>query len=127
MTLIYSISFGTTQGKEKLENGALDLNKGSFYANPLIDRPTEDPRLLEEQPAYCRPNIWPTAEIPDLEETFKALGKVIYVVGMLVTEHCGKYLAQKGISVKPPLSRILSQSDCHKVRIKEMFLYSSKV
>jgi isopenicillin N synthase-like dioxygenase len=121
-----SYNCGWSQGREKLENGAPDLNKGSFYANPLTDRPTEDPRLLEEQPAYCRPNIWPTSALPELEEAFKALGKVIYNVGMLVTEQCSKYLAEKGISMKPTLSEILSQSNCHKVKNK-MFLFPRKL
>jgi non-haem dioxygenase in morphine synthesis N-terminal len=111
-----SYNFGWSQGKEKLENGAPDSNKGSFYANPLIDKPTEDLTLLREQPAYCRPNLWPTEQLPELEPAFKALGRVIYDVGMLVTEQCSTYLAAKGIDVKPPLPEVLSRSICHKVR-----------
>jgi isopenicillin N synthase-like dioxygenase len=110
-----SFNFGWSQGKEKLENGSFDSNKGSFYANPLDDRPTKDPTLLEQQPAYCRPNIWPTEQLPELEEAFKALGKVIYDVGMLVTEHCSKYLVDKGISMESPLPKVLQKSNCHKV------------
>ena len=115
-----SYNFGWSQGKEKLENGAPDANKGSFYANPLIDCPTEDPTLLEEQPAYCRSNIWPPAEqVPQVEPAFKALGKVMYDVGMLVTAHCSRYLEKNGISVNPPLQEILTRSNCHKVRKKK--------
>jgi isopenicillin N synthase-like dioxygenase len=124
-----SYNFGWSQGKEKLENGAYDTSKASFYANPLTDRPTDDPKLIEHQPAYCRPNIWPTDNVPELEQAFKALGKLIYDVGMLVTEQCSKYLVStKVIDVKPPLPEVLSRSNCHKVReTKKIFeiLFSS--
>ena len=49
-----SYNFGWSQGKETLEGGQPDTNKGSYYANPALDRPTEDPQLLREYPAYCR-------------------------------------------------------------------------
>ena len=49
-----SYNIGWSQGKETLEGGQPDTNKGSYYANPALDRPTDDPQLLKEYPAYCR-------------------------------------------------------------------------
>ena len=107
-------NFGWSCGKETLENGAPDTRKGSFYANPLCDRPSEDPSEISAEPAYCRPNIWPK-EVPELEGAFKALGKIIYDVGIILAAHCNKLLKQKGIRIVPSLQEILEQSKCHKV------------
>lgn len=106
-------NFGWSCGKETLENGAPDYRKGSFYANPLCDRPSEDPSEIAAEPAYCRPNIWPK-ELPELEGAFKALGKVIYDVGILLTAHCNKLLEERGSKVTPSLTDVLARSKCHK-------------
>ncbi|XP_022729280.1 uncharacterized protein LOC111284691 isoform X3 [Durio zibethinus] len=84
-------NFGWSHGKEQLESGKLDLLKGSFYANPLIDVPTNDVYLIERYPSYCGANIWPQAALPELEVAFKALGKLIFDVGLLVAYHCDQY------------------------------------
>lgn len=48
-------NFGWSQGKETLEGGVPDANKGSFYANPLLDNPASgDEDLMRQFPAFCR-------------------------------------------------------------------------
>ncbi|KAM2193693.1 hypothetical protein ACFX1R_027951 [Malus domestica] len=65
--------------------------KGSFYANPILDTPTTDESLIQRYPSYCGSNIWPDSELPELEVAFKALGKVILGVGLMVAYHCDRY------------------------------------
>ncbi|XP_034223437.1 uncharacterized protein LOC117633778 isoform X3 [Prunus dulcis] len=84
-------NFGWSHGKEKLESGKPDTLKGSFYANPMLDRPTTDEYLLQRYPSYCGSNIWPNSELPELEVAFKALGKLILGVGLMVAFHCDRY------------------------------------
>ncbi|KAL1164461.1 hypothetical protein V6Z11_A06G071300 [Gossypium hirsutum] len=84
-------NFGWSHGKEQLESGKPDLLKSSFYANPLIDVPTNDAYLIQRYPSYCGANIWPQAALPELEVAFKALGKLIFDVGLMVAYHCDQY------------------------------------
>jgi hypothetical protein len=51
--------FGWSRGKEKLE-GRPDFSKGSFYANPTHDKPSDDPELIAKYPAFYHGNIWPS-------------------------------------------------------------------
>ncbi len=69
-------SFGWSHGKEMMSEGRPDLSKGSFYNNPTYDQPFTDPALLEKYPSFCKPNIWPRADLPELEPAFKVLGAV---------------------------------------------------
>ena len=65
--------------------------QGSYYANPLDDDPARgDATLMQQHPAYFRPNIWPSQDLPGLEQAFKELGKLIMEVGLLLTTHCDK-------------------------------------
>ncbi|KAG6431570.1 hypothetical protein SASPL_109649 [Salvia splendens] len=92
-------NFGWSHGKEKLESGkpgnlgpwTKDTLKGSFYANPILDVPTNDQSLVKRYPSYCGPNIWPHDVLPELELAFKALGKLILDVGLLLAHHCDQY------------------------------------
>lgn len=43
---------GWSRGIETLEDGKPDLNKGSYYANPLHDVVTEEEGLLKAYPSY---------------------------------------------------------------------------
>jgi isopenicillin N synthase-like dioxygenase len=112
-------SFGWSHGKEILQDGKADIYKGSYYANPQYNRPTEDPKvcillggggvsgirplillllclqLIKDYPEYCAPNVWPTAEIPQLEEAFMNLGRLIVEVGVKVAKHCDQYGEKK--------------------------------
>ena len=64
-------NFGWSHGVEMLANGQPDRYKGSYYANPLIDVPTTDEALMKQYPAYCRPNIWPTKDLPEYQPAFQ--------------------------------------------------------
>lgn len=58
--------------------------KASFYANPIVDTPTLDARLVQRYPSYCRPNLWPREALPPLEPAFKRLGRLIVQVRRFV-------------------------------------------
>ncbi|CAH9066544.1 unnamed protein product [Cuscuta europaea] len=115
-------NFGWSHGKEKLESGKPDTLKGSFYANPIFDVPTTEPSLMERYPSYCRPNIWPHTTLPELEIAFKALGKMILDVGLLLAQHCDQYVSCKiTANENRGLEKILLRSRCHKGRLLYYF------
>ncbi|KAK6273392.1 hypothetical protein POUND7_010475 [Theobroma cacao] len=115
-------SFGWSHGKEQIESGKQDLLKGSFYANPLIDVPTTDAYLIERYPSYSRANIWPQAALPELEAAFKALGKLIFDVGLMVIYHCDQYVCRAMKMQKDEgLKEVLLHSRCHKGRLLYYF------
>jgi isopenicillin N synthase-like dioxygenase len=85
-------SFGWSHGKEMLE-GKPDYSKGSYYANPQYDTPFSDqPELAQQYPSFCRPNIWPTEDLPELQPAFKALGQLMVEVGLLVAKQCDSFV-----------------------------------
>eukprot|EP00899_Mesostigma_viride_P009496 jgi/Mesvir1/18548/Mv17066-RA.1 len=88
-------SFGWSCGKETLQDGRPDYFKGSFYANPTVDKVTDDLSLMALHPSYCRPNIWPVQDLPALEPAFKALGATIVHVGTLVARQCDLFLTSR--------------------------------
>ncbi|XP_058184156.1 uncharacterized protein LOC131301760 isoform X1 [Rhododendron vialii] len=115
-------NFGWSHGKEKLESGKPDILKGSFYANPILDRPTTDMALVQRYPSYCGSNIWPDRALPELEVAFKALGKLILDVGLMVAYHSDKYVS-RGMKMHEDegLEQILNRSRCHKGRLLYYF------
>ncbi|KAG8635791.1 uncharacterized protein LOC110602839 [Manihot esculenta] len=115
-------NYGWSHGKEMLESGKPDLFKGSFYANPVLDVPTTDAYLMHRYPHFCGSNIWPVNSLPELEVAFKALGKLILDVGLMVAYHCDKY-ATKGMKINENegLEQILLRSRCHKGRLLYYF------
>ncbi|KAK6136399.1 hypothetical protein DH2020_029856 [Rehmannia glutinosa] len=115
-------NIGWSHGKEKLESGKPDMLKGSFYANPILDVPTNELSVVERYPSYCRPNIWPRGALPELEVAFKALGKLILDVGLLLAYHCDHY-ASNGFKMHEngSLQQILLRSRCHKGRLLYYF------
>ncbi|KAI7987065.1 hypothetical protein LOK49_LG13G00454 [Camellia lanceoleosa] len=115
-------NFGWSHGKEKLESGKPDILKGSFYANPIFDRPTTDESLVQRYPSYCGSNIWPDRALPELEVAFKALGKLILDVGLMVAYHCDRYVS-RGMKMHEDegLEQILLRSRCHKGRLLYYF------
>ncbi|GAB4828353.1 hypothetical protein Ancab_035351 [Ancistrocladus abbreviatus] len=115
-------NFGWSHGKEKLESGKPDILKGSFYANPILDVPTMEDSLIQRYPSYCGRNIWPSSALPDLEVAFKALGRMILDVGLMVAYHCDQYVS-KGLKsqANEGLEQILLRSRCHKGRLLYYF------
>ncbi|PKA51090.1 hypothetical protein AXF42_Ash010530 [Apostasia shenzhenica] len=115
-------NIGWSHGKEKLEAGKLDLCKGSFYANPILDVPTTDVYLMKRYPSYCRRNLWPADALPELQSAFKALGKLMLDVGMMLAYHCDQYVSKEvKINEDECLQRILERSRCHKGRLLYYF------
>lgn len=110
---------GWNHKKEKLGFHMRDEFKGSFNANPFLDVPTTDMSLIRRYPMYCRPNKWPTSALPDLEVAFKALGKVMLDVGLMLAYHCDQYVsnAVKVHKGGQGLEQILERSRCHKGRL----------
>lgn len=88
-------SFGWSRGRETLATGVVDTKKGSWYNNPLFDVPTTDRYLLSMYPCYCRPNIWPDDDMPELRGAFTSLGKIIHDVGVMLVRACDTYCAQQ--------------------------------
>ncbi|KAL2329329.1 hypothetical protein Fmac_022756 [Flemingia macrophylla] len=115
-------NFGWSHGKEKLESGKPDILKGSFYANPILDTPTTEASLIQRYPSYCASNIWPKNALPELEVAFKALGKLMFDVGLMLAYHCDQYVS-KGMKIHKDegLESILCRSRCHKGRLLYYF------
>ncbi|KAJ8750436.1 hypothetical protein K2173_015575 [Erythroxylum novogranatense] len=115
-------NFGWSHGKEKLESGKADMWKGSFYANPIFDVPTTDTYLIKRYPSYCGSNIWPENALPELEFAFKALGKLILDVGLMLAYHCDRYVSNgMEVNENEGLEQILLRSRCHKGRLLYYF------
>jgi len=119
-------SFGWSHGKEQLE-GKPDFSKGSYYNNPLHDKPVDDPELIKKYPAFCHPNIWPKEHLPELESAFKALGKKIVEVGILLSRHCDNFVRSK-VPDYPAhrLKTVVETSRTPKARLLHYFPLSEK-
>jgi len=115
-------NFGWSHGKETLA-GKPDLAKGSFYANPMYDRPfADDAALVEKFPSFCAPNIWPTEDLPELEPAFKALGTLVCETGFLLAKHCDALVSASHPSYTPlRLHNIISKSRTAKARLLHYF------
>ena len=116
-----SYSVGWSHGKEILEGGKPDLFKGSFYANPLVNRPTEDVELMRAHPSYCRPNLWPTEDIPELEDALMELGTLVVHVGEMVGVLCDAYVSSRGVQGARSLGKIIRESKATKARLLHYF------
>jgi len=125
-------SFGWSHGKEKLSHNTPDIFKGSYYANPLIDKPSCTTSQLAKYPYYFQENIWPKNEVPELEYEFKKLGKIICDTGLLLANHCDRYICQHlptSTSFPPPneatpyrgVREILHRSEIYKARLLHYF------
>ncbi|KAK9830192.1 hypothetical protein WJX72_010222 [[Myrmecia] bisecta] len=115
-------NFGWSHGVESLQDGRPDRNKGSYYANPLHDRPTEDAQLMRSYPMYCRPNVWPNENLPELEPAFRELGRLIIDIGLLLTRHCDRYAQSKNPRIPPGrLEAAIGSSPCPKGRLLHYF------
>jgi len=114
-------SFGWSHGKEKLE-GKPDYSKGSYYNNPVHDRPFDDEDVIAKHPSFAHPNIWPREELPELEHAFKDLGTLIVNVGVLLSKHCDAYVSKKNQHYNTGrISSIIKQSRTAKARLLHYF------
>eukprot|EP01041_Mallomonas_annulata_P009710 gene9710-20189_t len=114
---------GWSHGKEKF-NGKADATKGSYYANPIIDQPSNNPEDIAKYPSFLYPNIWPTDEMPQFEPALKNLGRLIITVGKLLAKECDRYVISKCPQYEHTgntLSHILETSNCCKARLLHYF------
>ncbi|XP_020253685.1 uncharacterized protein LOC109830729 isoform X2 [Asparagus officinalis] len=113
---------GWSHGNERLESNKVDVYKGSFAANPILDVPTTDVSLMQRYPSFCCPNKWPSSALPELEVAFKALGKMILDVGLKLAYHCDKYVSKTMlIDEDEGIEKIIKRSRCHKARLLYYF------
>ncbi len=49
--------------------------------------------LANANPAFFAPNIWPSEHLPELESTFKEVGRMIHDVGIMVARCCDSYVS----------------------------------
>lgn len=99
---------GWSHGKEKFE-GAPDLLKGSFYANPVYDEWESVWDKNTGQRGIFK-NLWPNEDIPDIEWAFKDLGGFINQVGVKVAKNLDLYIHSWDTTYVPKLERILTNS-----------------
>lgn len=97
-----------------------DTSKGSFYANPEVETP---PHSNDQHPEYCRPNIWPSDNLPSLRPAFVAAGAAALQAGYLLAGAIDALLRQyKGAPADcPSLEALLRSSQCHKGRLLHYF------
>lgn len=119
---------GWSHGKEVFADGKPDVAKGSFYANPLYDDITTISKeglpqdVIDANPGFFAPNVWPTSAVPDLEGAFKELGQLVVDVGRLVAEVCDAYVAHQCPGYEPnKLARLLQESNFCKARLLHYF------
>ncbi|OXM81272.1 hypothetical protein C364_01136 [Cryptococcus neoformans Bt63] len=99
-----SYMFGWSHGKE-IMNGRPDIQKGSYYANPLMDYPIVSDETRLAYPEYYAGNIWPKGMLglENFEQTFKGLGKLIFDVGLLLAKVCDNFVTQHWLTLKARL------------------------
>jgi hypothetical protein len=119
-------SFGWSHGKERLE-GRLDTAKGSYYANPVVDAPTQDPALIAAHPSFATPNIWPAeGDCPGFEAAYKRCAGVMVAAAAQLARHCDAYVASQlppGAAPAPDLAlhAIVTRCRMHKARLLYYF------
>lgn len=88
-----SYTIGWSRGREKFQ-GKPDIAKGSFYANPIFDDPTNGDKATHEKYPWICPNVWPT-EVPELEQAFKDVGRLVYDTAKPIVAQCDKLIDAK--------------------------------
>jgi len=117
-------NFGWSHGKERLQDGRPDRRKGSYYNNPLHNVPTDDPVLRDAYPSSARPNLWPERSMPELEDAFMDLGRLVARVGMLVAKQCDLYVEGsigRDVALPHRMTDVLRASRCPKARLLHYF------
>jgi len=114
-------SCGWSHGKESLE-GKADYSKGSYYNNPISNRPFEDEELIRQYPSFCHPNIWPDEDMPELEPAFMQMGSLVVEVGLLLAHHVDKYVkSQLPTYEEGKLEGVIRTSKTPKARLLHYF------
>ncbi|KAI9638358.1 Clavaminate synthase-like protein [Dioszegia hungarica] len=113
-----SYFFGWSHGKEVM-NGRPDTQKGSFYVNPLLDYPDVSDEKRQAHPEYYAGNVWPTgmSGLDDFEPTCKALGKIMYDVGLALARACQPFGDTSLASSQINVESLISSSQSNKARL----------
>lgn len=120
-----SYSFGWSHGKEVM-NGKPDTQKGSYYANPLLDHPEVSDEKRAAHPEYYAGNVWPRgiAGMEEFEATFKALGQLIFDTGIALARACEPFVKASMSSSSTNLSTsaislegLIAESQANKARL----------
>ena len=83
---------------EKSESGVRDrnINMEELHWDESIQSIQTDEELhtlARCNPAFFAPNVWPNNSIPELETTFKEVGRLVHEVGTMVAKCCDSYVA----------------------------------
>ncbi|KAJ2919330.1 hypothetical protein MD484_g1104, partial [Candolleomyces efflorescens] len=116
-------SFGWSHGKE-IMNGKPDTLKGSYYANPVVDKPTVKAEEQQKFPEYYGENIWPAkdeAGVQDFEEAFKDLGRFIFKVGCELAVACQPFALARFSDSNLSLPDLIATSQTTKARLLHYF------
>ncbi|KXN81120.1 hypothetical protein AN958_06074 [Leucoagaricus sp. SymC.cos] len=122
-------SFGWSHGKE-IMNGKPDTLKGSYYANPVVDKPSLSKSEQEKYPEYYGQNIWPRKDekgIEGFEDAFKDLGRFVFDVGYQLAAACQPFALSRLSDSTMSLPELISTSQTTKARLLHYFPPSSKV
>ena len=124
-----NFNIGWSHGKEKIGGGKADTMKGSFYANPIRDIQTDNSQLIDEFPETMSPNIWPSEYLPQFEDAFKTLGKIVVETGKLLGKQCDNYISrfnsqkqnviESAVSSNSPKSRLLHYFSINNKQLRE--------
>eukprot|EP01087_Luapelamoeba_hula_P008758 TRINITY_DN2214_c0_g1_i1.p1 TRINITY_DN2214_c0_g1~~TRINITY_DN2214_c0_g1_i1.p1 ORF type:complete len:282 (+),score=45.06 TRINITY_DN2214_c0_g1_i1:319-1164(+) len=84
-----------------MSEGKPDFSKGSYYNNPIANRPVDDEEIIKQYPAFAHPNIWPAEDLPELEPAFLDMGRLLVDVGLLVARQCDKFVEKRCTGIVP--------------------------
>ncbi|WRT67106.1 uncharacterized protein IL334_004072 [Kwoniella shivajii] len=121
-----SYLFGWSHGKE-IMNGKPDIQKGSYYANPLVDHPDVTDAVRSTHPEYYAGNVWPNGVegLEEFEPTFKALGEIIFDAGIALAKACEKFVSPSIANPSGTIASLISSSKCNKARLLHYYPESS--
>ncbi|GFR46408.1 hypothetical protein Agub_g7990 [Astrephomene gubernaculifera] len=77
-------------------------------------------------PGYYRSNVWPTEELPELEEAFKQLGRLVCAAGCLLAVHCDRYVSSRLGTPPGEVAGVLHRSLNPKARLLHYFPVSEE-
>ncbi|THH21002.1 hypothetical protein EW146_g469 [Bondarzewia mesenterica] len=115
-------SFGWSHGKE-IMNGKPDTLKGSYYANPVVDKPSVSAALQNAYPEYYGANVWPENEngVEDFEAVFKDLGRFVFDVGCKLAAACQPFASPYMTDSSLSLAKLIGSSQTTKARLLHYF------
>ena len=116
-----TFSFGWSHGKEKMSGGMPDVAKGSYYANPTFDVPSEDAEEIAKFPSFFRQNIWPDQDLPNFSTSFKTLSSIIVRTGLLLSKSIDSFVDSKQPHYETRLANVISTSRNAKARLLHYF------